>query len=1774
MNELGNRFATDAAALGSGLARSASAMQVAGNDINQTLALITGGTEITQDADSLSNSLKVISMRLRGMKGELEELGEEYENVQSISKIQTQILNLTKGQVNIFKDDGTFKSTYDILEQISKVYDDLSDTSKASLTEILFGKLRANQGVALISAFKSGQVQKAYQTALDSSGSAMKEQERYMDSIQAKTMQLDASWQNLSQHMLSSEFLKGGIDVLRSFVDLLDLLVQNLGAVGAILPGFAGYKIFDILSKNGGSGIGGIINEFKALLADDGSATIERIVETFNNGTQSAEQFAATVEKVYPGMGSYFETLGEGQASVEGLTNAYVANGHAVEELSAKTKALAMAKNVLTSLGVSALVGVTMWGIQKLSKAISDYTHRYEILHDNAQKAMSEMTDVTDVDEGIDDSIQQFKQLRDELENGAHTAEDYAKVKAQLLELQNHLEDSFGKEVEGISLVNGAYKDQLELLNNLSAEKKNQWLEDNRGNITTMEKNDFVLSGDLANQLNNVTSDLIRDQNAEKFGGKVTQLLRENGVNLDKLKGNNIETYQELIKVRKVLAQNKTEIRSLDEETQRLYNHILESSQAVVDGYAQTYKEYLSQQEEIANYNKNFALYSEEVLVKGAQERFAETLDLVDLLNSATENYDIDKATEVYEDILLNEEYFDSIKEKLPDRFLQALADAFENIDQNKLNRTKLFNSQFTESIIQNLANALQGADVSDVLSGDVSGYGEVANNQFGIFKKYIESLGFTMDEFIPRLRELGIVTGYTATEISELFGVVNESVNRQLSELSTITETVSSSGSLTVEQYQKIVGMSNEYASALRVEADRVAFDGKQIRAIARERAADEKATLKEAQAQTKLQYVKEHNKLRLMLKDYQGLTAEKVRANQETLNHVLGLSREITQYDLLIAQLDEATNALTNYTAAKSEAAYGAQYDTASDAYKSIMEGFDSSKVGTKVFEAAVDALIPEDVINQGIEAIHDYYLNTLGKYFIYDDSGNILREGLEHFVQDGIDSNLFSGTLEDWAVNAGVKMQDVADQLGLTKEAVMSFFGALEEYGYGVNFTYFDELIETAGDDIVALQQLEDQLLAAGDYDGYLKVIERERQAASTMADNLLNQNQIMEDIATANANLQSMIDSGATTDEISAQITHIQELKDKLVEPSEINISIAKNEIETEIAELQSQLQEAMIGDSVADIRSASEIRAQIEELKGKNEKLIELEASVDTTEAEKKIGEIKSSASELTRLLSTNNTVKLSTSDAESKIKNLINLYNDYKRVVASTPTVRSSTPGSESMAPDAFANGTPGAEYSGTALVGEVGAEMLVRGNQWHLVGTHGAEFTNVHKGDIIFDANQTRHLMRNGRIGSRGSAFMYGTTGRAFVQGGNNGFRAWGSSSDDAADTISNAVDNATDAIEDATEANTEYIDEIEKLISSIDKQIERLGSISELYETYRNQNKVIDQNMMLQLNKLSTQSLAYDRYMRQAGASGLSQEWIDKVTKGNLDIEQISDETLQQQISDFTEWYEKAEACKDSIIDITKSLHDLSLQKLDNISNDFELVQGNLEALISRQQAVIDLNERIGKSATENDYKEIIEEQRDVTNYLAGELEQLEKELEQQINSGAIVKYDDCWWEWNTNIEKIRQNLAESEISVRDLVNSVRAIRWKGFEDALTTLSDMEEEIDDITNLIGDAPLFNDNGRLTNAGDTMLGLYAQQLAIAKKRTAEYDNAIKALDRDLRNGNISQQQYDELLKEYSKAQKKAIADTKAAEDAIIKLKFEGIDKATEAYQK
>ena len=235
LNKLGNEFATSAAALGDGLSRSASAMATSGTDINKTLAMLTGGTEITQNASEFGNFLKIGSMRIRGMKGSLEELGEEVdETVDSISKVQTQILNRTGGKVNIFDDLGNFRDYYDIMKDIAEIYNNLSSTDQADLTEILFGKQRGNQGAALIQAFQSGQIQKALEATLNADGSAMQEQERWMESLEAKTHQFEAAFQSLSNTVVNSDILKSIVDLGTTGVSSLEGIVKALQSINSL----------------------------------------------------------------------------------------------------------------------------------------------------------------------------------------------------------------------------------------------------------------------------------------------------------------------------------------------------------------------------------------------------------------------------------------------------------------------------------------------------------------------------------------------------------------------------------------------------------------------------------------------------------------------------------------------------------------------------------------------------------------------------------------------------------------------------------------------------------------------------------------------------------------------------------------------------------------------------------------------------------------------------------------------------------------------------------------------------------------------------------------------------------------------------------------------------------------------------------------------------------------------------------------------------------------------------------------------------------------------------------------------------------------------------------------------------------------------------------------------------------------------------------------------------------------------------------------------------
>ena len=75
------------------------------------------------------------------------------------------------------------------------------------------------------------------------------------------------------------------------------------------------------------------------------------------------------------------------------------------------------------------------------------------------------------------------------------------------------------------------------------------------------------------------------------------------------------------------------------------------------------------------------------------------------------------------------------------------------------------------------------------------------------------------------------------------------------------------------------------------------------------------------------------------------------------------------------------------------------------------------------------------------------------------------------------------------------------------------------------------------------------------------------------------------------------------------------------------------------------------------------------------------------------------------------------------------------------------------------VASHGYAGGNVGLAQDQQAYVGESGTELLVRSGQARLIGKNGAEMMSLKKGDIIFNASQTKELLKNGKIHSRGHA-------------------------------------------------------------------------------------------------------------------------------------------------------------------------------------------------------------------------------------------------------------------------------------------------------------------------------------------------------------------------------------------------------------------------------
>lgn len=345
-NEVGNNFAISSQGVGEALKRSSAAMAAAGNTLDETIALVTAANTIVQNPDSVGTTLKTISMYLRAAKTEAEEAGESTVGMaSSVSKLREEILSLTGNKVDIQIDEDTFKSTTQILRELAGVWGELSDITRANITELIGGKRNGNVISALMENFDL--VERVIETSSNSVGSAMRENEKYLDSIEGKISQLQAAFETLSNDFIGSDIIKELVDIATQIIKVIDKVIKLSNAIGGlktVLLWFGAYsaytgilKFTDILSK-----AQGIIATIKTDAVMSGNSISSVIAGMIGPGGKIALVIAA-IAGIAKGLDALIVTYDEQVKKVQELSEEYdkmFGVGSRYDELTNKTRLL------------------------------------------------------------------------------------------------------------------------------------------------------------------------------------------------------------------------------------------------------------------------------------------------------------------------------------------------------------------------------------------------------------------------------------------------------------------------------------------------------------------------------------------------------------------------------------------------------------------------------------------------------------------------------------------------------------------------------------------------------------------------------------------------------------------------------------------------------------------------------------------------------------------------------------------------------------------------------------------------------------------------------------------------------------------------------------------------------------------------------------------------------------------------------------------------------------------------------------------------------------------------------------------------------------------------------------------------------------------------------------------------------------------------------------------------------------------------------------------
>lgn len=499
----------------------------------------------------------------------------------------------------------------------------------------------------------------------------------------------------------------------------------------------------------------------------------------------------------------------------------------------------------------------------------------------------------------------------------------------------------------------------------------------------------------------------------------------------------------------------------------------------------------------------------------------------------------------------------------------------------------------------------------------------------------------------------------------------------------------------------------------------------------------------------------------------------------------------------------------------------------------------------------------------------------------------------------------------------------------------------------------------------------------------------------------------------------------------------------------------------------------------------------------------------------------------------------------------------------------------------------AHAGGNVAIQRDEKALVNELPKpESIVRDGIWSII-PGGAHIEQLKKGDIIFNGEQTEQLLKHGSISGHGRAYVDGTANvrdlvrkplSAYVSGSGHG-QFWGgaatttssSKTDKTTNKISKNTKKTADTVKDISNELSNYEDWIERRFKAIESEFAHLEAVfermSHLPDRLAKAYDLLAKNKEY-INTVNSSKSTYQAHLDRIKGQGLSQDIIDKIQNGSLEISNYSEET-KKLISEYETYYNKLRDCSSQYDELLAKQAELVQSTLDSITDYYDMMNGVDESSKDILEAQRELYEKLGVSVTAQDQKDSvnnsIKEQEKITDRLAAQVEAYASQIESLISSGYMERYSKEYYAAHETLNGLKQELLESQSALVEFQDKLYELEYAGIQNLI---NGFERAVDKL-----DAKIAYIKSKDEKVSES---LYQEQINANNSQIREKMKLKAKKEKEQSLYDVGSTRYQELADEINNLDKETyelLTTNEELKDSIFELRFADLEKEIKGYQ-